>query len=134
MPEEGRAARDWSPRSGGTGASRYTLKKTRQFVRLFQSGRRFKGKVIRARYCGNTLGVIRLGFSVSRKSGNAVARNLFRRRLRQLAIENASGCVGIDAVVAPLMKLREIDWVSLRDDFMDMIGNRRREEASSLGN
>lgn len=116
MPEDGRAVRDWSPEAGRTGASNFTLKKTPEFMRLFRYGQRFKGVVIRARHCRNTLGMIRLGFSVSRKTGNAVERNLFRRRMRHLAREAPAG-PGFDAVVTPQLKLREIGWCSLCEDF-----------------
>jgi len=116
MPEDGRAARDWSPEAGRTGASCFTLKKTPEFMRLFRSGHRFKGGVIRARHCRNTLGIIRLGFSVSRKTGSAVERNLFRRRMRHLAREAPAG-PGFDAVVTPQLKLSEIGWFALREDF-----------------
>lgn len=116
MPEEERAGKGWCPEAGGTGSSRYTLKRTRDFVRIFRYGKRFSGEVLRAKYCRNTLGVIRLGFSVSRKSGNAVSRNLFRRRLRHLAIEKDTR-VGFDAVVAPLVKLKGMEWASLKEDF-----------------
>lgn len=116
MPEDGRAARDWSPEAGRTGATRFTLKKTPEFLRLFRTGQRFTGVVIRARHCRNTLGIIRLGFSVSRKTGNAVERNRFRRRMRHLAREAHAG-PGFDAVVTPRLKLREIGWCSLCEDF-----------------
>lgn len=116
MPEDGRAAKDWSPESGRTGASCFTLKKTPEFMRLFRAGQRFMGGVIRARHCRNTLGIIRLGFSVSRKTGNAVERNLFRRRMRHLAREAPTG-QGFDAVVTPRLKLRETGWTALREDF-----------------
>lgn len=125
MPEEGRAGRDWCHRARDTGASTFSLKKTPDFVRLLRTGRRFRGAVIRACYCGNTLGVIRLGFSVSRKTGGAVERNLFRRRLRQLAKESELG-EGFDAVVSPCVKLAEIRWRFLLEDFNRLVSEASR--------
>lgn len=125
MPEEERAVKDWCPRANRTGAPSFSLKRTPEFIRLFKSGQRFTGGVVRARYCRNTLGVIRLGFSVSRKTGNAVERNLFRRRLRQLARED-HGQPGFDAVITPILKLREIGWKALRDDFSMLVLDARR--------
>lgn len=125
MPEEGRAAKDWCPRADRTGTPCFSLKRTPEFIRLFKSGNRFTGGTVKARHCRNTLGVIRLGFSVSRRTGNAVERNLFRRRLRQLAREEREGR-GFDAVVTPLVKLREIGWPALRDDFNKLVTEARR--------
>ncbi len=117
MPEEGRAGRDWCRKAGD---SAFFLKRTPDFVRLLRTGRRFRGAVIRARYCENTLGVVRLGFSVSRKTGGAVERNLFRRRLRQLARETVPER-GFDAVIGPSLKLAEIPWSLLQKDFYHLV-------------
>jgi ribonuclease P protein component len=45
-----------------------------------------------------------------------VERNLFRRRLRQLARETVPRR-GFDAVVSPSVKLAEIRWRNLLEDF-----------------
>lgn len=71
--------------------------------------------MLKARYLKNSLGQIRLGFSVSAKTGNAVHRNLFKRRLRQYSVEK-NATVGYDAVIFPLISLSEIKWETMLED------------------
>ena len=91
-----------------------TLKKGYQFRRVFRTGKTFRGESFRAVYVSNTLGFIRLGFSLSAKSGNAVSRNLMRRRIRSLADHES---IGADVVILPAGKLKDVKWESVMDDF-----------------
>jgi ribonuclease P protein component len=100
-----------------------------QFRRIFRAGKRFRGKSFRASYTLNTLGFIRLGFSLSAKSGNAVARNLMKRRLRSLARETE---IGADIVIFPQGKLESVIWKDVKSDFEDLI-RRIREESTDEG-
>ena len=64
------------------------LKKRREFLRVARGGRKAvtPGLVLQARRAAETeSGSVRVGFTVSRKVGGAVARNRVRRRLRAVA-------------------------------------------------
>jgi len=93
-----------------------SLKKSSQFRRVFSGGRRYRGTAFRAVFIRNTLGVIRLGFSLSAKSGNAVERNRFRRRIRSLSRE-MDVCIGADVVILPQGKLGGKMWTDIREEF-----------------
>lgn len=103
------------------------VRKSWQFRKLLRQGKYFRGNVLKARYLKNSLGQIRLGFSVSAKTGNAVRRNLFKRRLRQYSVEKGT-IVGYDAVVFPVKKLENIGWEEMLEDM-----NRLTEMVNSLG-
>lgn len=106
------------------------LKRVREswhFRKILRSGKYFRGSVVRARYIRNSLGRIRLGFSVSAKTGNAARRNLFKRRLRQYSVEVIPE-KGFDAVIFPMVPLEKADWNSMREDM-----NRLSEEAARPG-
>ncbi len=100
--------------------SERTLKKGGQFRRVFRTGKAFRGISFRAVYVKNTLGFIRLGFSLSAKSGNAVRRNLIRRRIKGLANEKGKR-IGADIVILPAGKLKDAKWTEIREDFGRLI-------------
>ncbi len=102
------------------------VRKSWQFRKLLRQGKYFRGNVLKARYLKNSLGQIRLGFSVSAKTGNAVRRNLFKRRLRQYSVEKDT-LVGYDAVVFPVRRLESIGWEEMLEDM-----NRLTEMVNSM--
>lgn len=96
------------------------LKRRREFLRAAQEGKRWtaQGLIIQAVGCDKE--EARVGFTVSRKVGNAVKRNRARRRLREVARlalpEIAKG--GFDYV---LIGRKE----TLTRPFKDLIGDLR---------
>jgi ribonuclease P protein component len=97
-----------------------TLRRGSIFREIYRTGRRFRGSAIRVVYRKNALGVIRLGFSVSRKTGSAVERNRFRRRMRSLVRQEGAG-LGADIVVSPAGETAEVPWDGMRKDFEKLL-------------
>ena len=69
-----------------------TLKKRADFLRAAQGRRQgTAGFLLQARNRGDASGAVRVGFTCSKKLGNAVARNRAKRRLRAMAREVLPG-------------------------------------------
>lgn len=70
----------------------------------------------------------RVGFTVSKKVGNAVVRNRMKRRLRALAAEllPASGFTGADHVLIGRSSGIERDFALLRQDLTKALGKAAR--------
>jgi ribonuclease P protein component len=64
------------------------IRRKRDFIRLYKSGRRFRGRYFTLIYGPNSLGASRLAVVVSKKVGPAVARNRVKRRIKDLFRRN----------------------------------------------
>jgi ribonuclease P protein component len=61
-------------------------------------------------------GPVRFGFIVAKTVGNAVVRNLVRRRLKSVAFDHLEGvAAGSDVVIRALPAASQVPWGILRD-------------------
>lgn len=97
----------------------------RDFVRVQTGGRRFRGGHLAVLVLptpdASEGSPPRVGFTVSRKVGNAVVRNRVRRRLRELARVH-SPCLSpsYDYVVIAYPAAADADFARLRDELGDL--------------
>ena len=61
-----------------------TLTGKAQFGLVYERGRAWTSREVVVRALPNSLGITRYGLTVSRRTGNAVARNKIKRRLREI--------------------------------------------------
>ena len=74
----------------------------------------------------------RFGFIVTKKVGNAVKRNLVRRRMKAIAWELLDGgFTGADVVVRALPTSAEAGWSTLRTEISSVLGGTAMNEGVS---
>lgn len=64
-------------------SQKYRLKKRKEFNYIFKNGKSYSCKYLIINYLPTKLPELKVGFSVSKKIGNAVVRNKVKRRLRE---------------------------------------------------
>lgn len=84
-------------------------------------GNWFNSPLIDVSVKSNTLGITRLGLSVSKSVGSAYKRNLVKRRLRSLFISTNNIQKGWDIVVIPKKESLETDFKLFRKTFINSL-------------
>jgi ribonuclease P protein component len=109
----------------------YHLRKDADFQRVYAARVYAADDVLVVNGCGNGLAYPRLGLSVSRKVGNAVVRNAWKRRIREafrLAREVLPA--GVDFVVRP-QKEAVLDYSAIAKSLPELAARIARKLARS---
>ena len=95
------------------------LRKRREFLRVQKTGRRFKRRHLVLIVAPGDSAEARVGFTVSRKVGEAVMRNKVRRRLREiLRLHPEAILPGRDHVVVAYSEAAGASYGTLRDELL----------------
>ena len=103
--------------------TRCTLKKNSDFRRLYAKGKSVVTPYM-VLYCRrNSLGVNRLGYTVSTKLGHAVVRNRVSRRLREICRLNSPAMKkGFDIVVVARSRCVGARYANMNAAFLEACG------------
>ena len=106
------------------------LRKRQSFLHVQATGRRWSGRFLTFLRSASSSPNTRLGLTVSRKVGNAVARNSVKRKLRELwRHHRGSWPVAMDVVIVARPNAASATWDELFSDLQRFFGRCRDEEA-----
>jgi ribonuclease P protein component len=116
---------------------RTRLSDSPDFERVYRQGAAYRGKLFSVHAFPNEFGTPRLGLSVSRRVGNAVARNTVRRRLREVFYSTLPEIPGdVDLVVSAQPAAAEASFGELSEEFvrsLRKLGEHREGRESEPG-
>lgn len=117
----------------GRYGSLLTLRRRREFLLVQSRGARSRGQRLVLLVLPNPDGETRLGFTVSKKVGNAVVRNRVRRRLRELFRQkHACLLAGHDTVVIAYPGAASASSAELLADLLDVGRHAAKRHRRSL--
>lgn len=106
-----------APRPANSYPKANRLRLDRDFTPVRMRGRRYNGREASIRSIQNALGHPRLGLATSRKYGDAIRRNRFRRLAREAFRALASRLPAKDLLVEPRRDVVEPSLEGLKRDF-----------------
>ena len=106
----------------------HTVKKSREFSNLIHNGRFVKNNSYIIYYKDSGFDTYRFGISVSKKLGNAVIRNKYKRQLRFIIDKNKKNYQnGLDYIIIIRNGYIDLDFDSKNSDFVYLISKINKE-------
>ncbi|MEW8960044.1 Ribonuclease P protein component [Moorella humiferrea] len=95
--------------------------KARDFNRVYRFGKKVKGGTLNLYFIANKSGVTRFGFSISKKVGKAVKRNLLKRRLREICRKHINSFLpGVDVVIVARKEAVQQSFADLEQEVLNL--------------
>ncbi|MBS4024939.1 MAG: ribonuclease P protein component [Clostridia bacterium] len=96
--------------------SRYRLKKSSHFKKVYQGGNSVAGRRIVCYWLPNDRDRLQIGFSVSKKVGNAVTRNRVKRMLRNSINQYLPLLKPVNLVIIARVKIVEASYKEIEKE------------------
>ncbi|AFS79923.1 ribonuclease P protein component RnpA [Gottschalkia acidurici 9a] len=98
-----------------------TLRNNKEFRYVYDKGKSFANKYIVMFFIKNELGFNRVGFSTTKKLGNSVVRNKFKRRMKEsYRLNKDKFKQGYDIVFLSRPSAKDIDYKSIESAILHL--------------
>lgn len=98
------------------------IRKNKEFFHLYKKGKRYRGKYFNLVYLSSASSSSRMAVVVSKKVGNAVKRNKFKRWIRTLFRRNKNLLKDpLDIIIVVKKEIIEASWLRLQEDYLTAI-------------
>lgn len=101
-----------------------TVKESRDFQKIIENGKCYKNRYFVMHTLPNDLDRYRFGISISKKTGNAVIRNLYKRKVRNIIDNNKKLYPkGKDYIIIIRKNCLDVKYEDLEKAFLHLIKN-----------
>lgn len=98
------------------------IRNKKEFLHLYKKGSRYRAKYFNLIYISSDLGFSRMAVVISKKVGNAVKRNKFKRQMRSLFRRNKDLLESsFDILIIAKKEIIEASWRMLQEDYFAAI-------------
>ena len=98
------------------------IKKNFEFNDIINTGAYLKNKYYYVYYKKNSFSYSRFGLAVSKKMGNAVERNKYKRQLRMIIHENKiEFSQDYDFIIMPRTSLKELNYQEMAQQMISLV-------------
>lgn len=100
----------------------YRLKRRKDFTQTYKRGKSVASKSVVLCYRKNGRSEMRVGFTVSKKVGNAVVRNKVRRRMKEIVrLHQEMFAPGCDYVFVARVAAAKYPYISLEREMLSLL-------------
>lgn len=100
------------------------VKKEYEFNSIIKTGKQIKNKFYIVCYKENKLDIYRFGISVGKKLGNAVFRNLYKRRIRNIIDKNKKNYQkGLDYIIIMRKGCINVSFEEMEVQLLNLLNN-----------
>lgn len=100
---------------------RYRIRKRKEFQKIYAEGKRVSGKYLIIHFIPNELGHPRLGITVTKKCGKSVARNRWKRLIREAFRLNKHRIPSWDIVVTVKRGYKPPKLKDVEEDLLEIV-------------
>ena len=107
------------------------VKRNIEFNNIIKTGKKFYSDIFYVYIVNNSYSYNRFGISVSKKIGNAVIRNKYKRRIKDIIDKYEFKYNGLDIVFISRPKLKECNYNYIKENIfklLNMIGEKYEKE------
>lgn len=98
------------------------VKKNQEFNNIIKVGKKFTTDIFYVYIVDNYKNYNRYGISVSKKVGNAVVRNKYKRRIKSIIDGEKIKFSGLDIIIISRPKLKFCDYQYIKNNIIKLIG------------
>lgn len=98
----------------------YVVKNNREFNNIINNGNKYKSNFFTLCIMNNNFNYNRYGIAISKKIGNAVIRNKYKRQIKDIIDDIKISISGYDLVLIAKVNIKTSNYNNIKDDIIKL--------------